>query len=977
MPLELTERTFMPTLPGRRRTIAVLIDQLDHFTGGFESELRTALQRAFEKLDLNLLIVAGHAFDEPEAAGAARNGVYDFIHPKSVDGVILVSAPLAVYSGIAGIRRMAERFRSLPMCSFGVVVPGMPSVVFDDDAAMRELVEHVIRVHGRKRIAFIGGPDQNVDAMHRYSITEDVLARHGLALDPKRVARAYFTVETGAQGMREIIERDLEFDAVIAANDGMALGAMEVLESRGFRIPDEVIVTGFDDLPLARFANPPLSTVRQPLEHMAALAARLVLDQIDGGAVPHCTVLPTEFVTRASCGCDLTSSPRGATPSIRIMPAAFLVENDATLEATLAAALWAHPEGAARRLLGALQAELGGSRGSFREALELSSRELGPHYELYDDLDAGLARLWAKLRPGAPELADLFNSSRHLVRMACGRAQARHALEMEGTYRRLLKSGERFLAAVDEESLKRTLGEELPRVPTQNAYFSLHDDENEGVLRPFFSLCEGVVDPLPGVPFDARELLPEGAFPADRRHTSFVLPLTSEYKRWGVAVIEVGTPFGVYEMLAEQISAALNSLSQKREIVRRTALHAKSVQERVATAERMQSLSTLAGGVAHDLNNALGPLVALPDVMLAELDEIRKNPGCDDSELRADIGAIKSTAVRASQTIKDLLTLGRKGRMSREVLDLNPLVERCIEGERVRLSGQSRSTLLLRVKVSPEPLFVAASEPHIMRAVSNLIQNAIDAVEGRGRITVTLAAACIDVPQSGYEAIEPGEYAKIIVEDDGPGIPAAVLPRLFEPFFTTKRTGERSGTGLGLAIVHGVVKEHDGFLDVVTSPGHGTKFKLYFPIADATAASVPLRSRAPRGSAKILVVDDEPLQLHSARRILEHLGYEVSTIASGQAAYERFVDASAPDRDRPSPFDLVIFDMMLGEEHDGLEILRRVRELFPGQRGLLMSGHAPQERGELAKQQGFAWLPKPFGTETLASAVRTVLAAED
>ena len=975
MMLELTAKTFLPTLPGRRKTIAVLIDQLDHFTGGFESELRTALQRGFENLDLNLLIVAGHAFDSPDATGATRNGVYDLIHRNSVDGVIFVSAPLAVFSGLAGIRRMAERYQPLPMCSLGMVVPDMPSVVFDDDSAMRELVEHVVRVHGRKRIAFIGGPDQNVDAMHRYSVTEDVLARHGLTLDRKRIARAQFTVESGAQGMREIIERDVEFDAVIAANDGMALGAMEVLESHGLRVPDDLIVTGFDDLPLARFANPPLSTVRQPLEHMAALAARLVLDQIDGSPVPRCTVLPAEFITRASCGCDLRSG-RGATPSIRILPATFLLENDETLEAALASALWAHPDGAARRLLGALQAELGGSRGAFREALELAFRELGPHYELYDDLDLALARLWAKLRPGAPELSDLFHSSRHLVRMACGRAQARHALEMEATYRRLLKSGERFSAALDEESLRRTLGEELPRVPTRNAYVSLYDDQDEQ-LRPFFSLREGEVDTRPRAPFDAQKLLPDGAFPADRRHTSFVLPLTSENKRWGVAVIEVGSPFGVYEMITEQISAALNSLSLQREIVRRTALHAKSVQERVATAERMTSLSTLAGGVAHDLNNALGPLVALPDVMLAELDEIRKNPGCDDSELRADIGAIKSTAVRASQTIKDLLTLGRKGRMSREVLDLNPLVERCIEGERVRLSGQSRSTLVLRVRTSPEPLFVAASEPHIMRAVSNLIQNAIDAVEGRGRITVTLTPACVDIPMSGYEAIEPGDYAKIIVEDDGPGIPAAVLPRLFEPFFTTKRTGERSGTGLGLAIVHGVVKEHDGFLDVTTSPGHGTKFKLYFPIVDATAASVPVRSRAPGGSAKILVVDDEPLQLHSARRILEHLGYEVSTIASGQAAYERFVDASAPGPDRPSPFDLVIFDMMLGEEHDGLEILRRVRELFPGQRGLLMSGHAPAERGELAQRQGFGWLPKPFGTETLASAVRTVLATEE
>jgi signal transduction histidine kinase len=450
--------------------------------------------------------------------------------------------------------------------------------------------------------------------------------------------------------------------------------------------------------------------------------------------------------------------------------------------------------------------------------------------------------------------------------MACGRAQARHALEMEATYRRLLKSGERFSAALDDASLRRSLGDELPRVPTRNAYVSLYDDADENVLEPFFCLREGEVTSAPGNAFEAHNLLPPGAFPADRRHTSFALPLTSEGRRWGVAVIEVGSPFGVYEMLAEQISASLHSLSQKREIVRRTALHAKSVQERVATAERMKSLSTLAGGVAHDLNNALGPLVALPDVMLSELDEIRRNPGCDDAELRTDIAAIKSTAIRASQTIKDLLTLGRKGRMSRDVLDLNPLVERCLEGERVRLSGRRRSSITLRAEPCADPLFVSASEPHLMRAISNLVQNAVDALDGPGRITVTVARARVETPQSGYEAIEPGDYAMVTVADDGPGIRAEVLPRLFEPFFTTKRTGEQSGTGLGLAIVHSVVKEHEGFVDIVTAPGEGTKFMLYFPIASARATSARPRALASRGTARILVVDDEPLQLHSARR---------------------------------------------------------------------------------------------------------------
>jgi DNA-binding LacI/PurR family transcriptional regulator/signal transduction histidine kinase/ActR/RegA family two-component response regulator len=958
----------------RRRTVAVLIDQLDHFTGGFESELRAALQRAFEKLDLNLLVVAGHPFDAPDTTGKARNGVYELINHHSVDGVIFVSVPLTVFTGPAGVEREVDRLRPLPVCSLGLAVPGVPSVVFDDESAMRDLVEHVVHVHGRRRIAFIGGPEHNVDASHRHSVTENLLARHGIPLERWHVARAQFTVESGAQAMSDLLDGHRDFDAVIAANDGMALGAIEMLQSRGIRVPQDVIVTGFDDLPLARLANPPLSTVRQPFEHMTALAARIVLDQIEGGVVPECTVLPAEFMVRASCGCD-SASRASATPPGRFVLERFLSKHDERLEAGLDAVLRAHPPGSARRLLAALAAELGGMRGAFREVLELSFRDLGPRYELYDDLDLALERLWDELRFCAPELSDLFQSCRHLVHIASVRAQARWALEMEATYRRLLKTGENLSAAFDDAALKRALAEELPHVPTKNAYVSLYAGDDGHSLETYFSLIEGESRPEAGGSFEAQYLLPPGAFPADRRHTAFALPLTSEAHRWGVLVIEVGSPFGVCQMLAEQISASLNTLALHREIVRRTALHAKTVQEKLAATARMQSLSTLAGGVAHDLNNALGPLVALPEAMLVELDEIRKSPGCDDSELRADIRAIQSTAVRASQTIKDLLTLGRAGRMSREVADLNPIVERCIEGERMRLLPRHRSTLALRVRLASEPLPVSASESHVARALSNIVQNAIDAMNGRGEVTVTLARRLVSEPLALYETIEPGEYATLVVQDDGPGIPQEVLPRLFEPFFSTKRTGEYSGSGLGLAIVHSVVKEHQGYLDVQAAEGRGTTFTFFFPVATAVPVPVRSRSQAPRGSARILVVDDEPLQLHTARRILEQLGYEVSTTSSGQNALERFGDARRSGVDA-SPFDLVILDMMLGEGQDGLEILRCVRELFPAQRGLLMSGYAPAERGDLATQQGFGWLSKPFSADSLGRAVRAVLALD-
>jgi CheY-like chemotaxis protein len=198
-----------------------------------------------------------------------------------------------------------------------------------------------------------------------------------------------------------------------------------------------------------------------------------------------------------------------------------------------------------------------------------------------------------------------------------------------------------------------------------------------------------------------------------------------------------------------------------------------------------------------------------------------------------------------------------------------------------------------------------------------------------------------------------------------------VLGRIFEPFFSGKRFTEQSGTGLGLAVVHGVVKEHGGFLDVVSSENAGTTFSLYLPRSREQVIASATSIKARGGNARVLLVDDAQVQLRTARRVLSHFGYSVDALSSGSQAYEKFCEFSASGA---SPYDLVILDMLLNEDRDGLEILDAIRQLFPNQKAILVTGHAPNERVELAITKGLTWLAKPYTADELAQVVQKALA---
>src|SRR5215471_15354681 len=285
-----------------RRTIAMLVDWIND---GYQNLILSGVVDAAAELDVNVLCLAGGVLDAPVRFGAQRNVIYDFVRPGRVDGVILLSGTLGNAIGPAALGRACERWKPLPMVSIAVPLGGVPAIVVDDADGMREGIRHLIDVHGYRRIVFVRGPEANEEAQGRYAAYRHVLEERRIPFDPALVAPGDFQAEAGANAVATMLDdRHVGFQAIVAANDHMALGAMQALHDRQIPVPEKVAVIGFDDVDEARFATPPLTTVRQPLYQQGQRALRLVVAALEGARATGQVEMKTDLVIRESCGCS-------------------------------------------------------------------------------------------------------------------------------------------------------------------------------------------------------------------------------------------------------------------------------------------------------------------------------------------------------------------------------------------------------------------------------------------------------------------------------------------------------------------------------------------------------------------------------------------------------------------------------------------------------------------------------------------------
>ncbi len=383
------------------------------------------------------------------------------------------------------------------------------------------------------------------------------------------------------------------------------------------------------------------------------------------------------------------------------------------------------------------------------------------------------------------------------------------------------------------------------------------------------------------------------------------------------------------------------------------------LEERLQRAEKMQALGTLAGGVAHDLNNVLGVLVGYSELLMQNVPQ--------DSPFQRHAMQIFKGGQRAAAIIQDLLTLTRRGVLVSEAVNLNRVISDFLQMPEFEAIKSHHPGVQFKTSLDAELLNMKGSSTHLNKTVMNLLSNAAEAISGSGEVLIRTENRYVDRPIHGYDTTQEGEYAVLTVSDTGSGISPADLGRIFEPFYTKKVMG-RSGTGLGLAVVWGTVKDHDGYIDVQSTEGEGSIFTLYFPVTREALTKIertlPQSEYMGRGE-HILVVDDVEGQRLLASAMLESLGYKVDSVAGGKEAVE-FV--------KKQPVDLLILDMIMDPGIDGLETYQRILEIRKDQKAIIVSGFSETERVHVAQSLGAgAYIRKPYVIEKLGLAVKKEL----
>jgi two-component system cell cycle sensor histidine kinase/response regulator CckA len=434
---------------------------------------------------------------------------------------------------------------------------------------------------------------------------------------------------------------------------------------------------------------------------------------------------------------------------------------------------------------------------------------------------------------------------------------------------------------------------------------------------------------------------------------SSILDTLQRGKVWQGRTVNKRSDHSLYETEAT-VSPIKNKAGEITNYVslQRDVSHEVRLEMQLRQAQKMEAIGTLAGGIAHDFNNLLMGIQGNISLSLLDLNT--------DSSLAKNLKKIEQYVQNGVDLTKQLLGFARGGKYEISLLNINQLLK-----EHNLMFGRTNKEIVFENESNPDLWSVEADRGQIEQVLMNVYLNAIQAMPGGGTLTTRTENVIVDQDQYSPYFVKAGRYIRITIEDTGVGIDEKIQQRIFDPFFTTKEMGR--GTGLGLASVYGIVKNHEGFINVYSKKGQGARFEINLP---ASGKLVPnkekTREEFVKGKETVLLVDDEDMIIDVAQRMLDKLGYKVFTARDGKEAVEVF-------RKHKEEIDAIVLDMIMPKMSGG-EAFDQIKKIKPEIRVLLSSGYSINgQASEILNRGCNGFIQKPFNLQNLSKSLRTIL----
>lgn len=818
--------------------IGLLLGEIEH-PYSYQGMLLESAREHARTRGFSLRVFMGHGVSTVRWGDYSHTGIYRLAGPELVDGLVITPPVLSLLNP-QELQRFLGELPLLPRVFVGRNLPDQSCVTVDNRAGVRDLMDHILGHHGYRRVACIRGPADNQDAIERYDEYCQGLARHGLALDPGLVIEGNFTSADGFQRTRTLVEeRQLQFDALVAANDEMALGSMEYFRSIGRDIPRQVAVFGFDDVRASRDCSPPLSTIQQPMAQLVPAAMDLLLDLIGGGQARQVT-LPTRLIVRESCGCAQSHAGNGrsALPLL------------ASLQALAGTAC---PPGSLKDRL----QDLVNPANPDPDTLEQLAASLRQH------LDTGTAA--PEESPAARLRAETTNS---IIRILLNLAHNGRFEESATQYTAMTEMNILIRQVTTTRTLpdlRELLDRDLPRLGI--ACYSLAVCQPDQGKQEFHPGTDDLAFALGRTPCgtDRHDILlsllpanlqilaartaPSVAHPTGRvfepglpcppgtgtapdwlasldLQDILILPLVTADSWLGVVMFPLTRQnsfycYGLHSLLAN----LLDREYRFRELLDQGM---KERVSRLAEEGKMKSLNSLVAGVAHEINTPVGIGITSASFVDQLLDSISSKMAAgtlgkqdltdmlDDS--RTSLHLIENSLGRVKNLMERFRSLAMDLSEEHPVqVDLPTFMRTQMEAFR---RSCPRKDLDFQLQLAELP-HIRTRMGALTLVLSAMLENAAKHAypdSNGGRITLKVAQAGDQPDQIEFE-----------VRDYGQGMAPEVCRQIFEPFTVMRREG--GGMGIGMHIARNLaVFKLKGTLACASTAGQGTSFVLRIPL---------------------------------------------------------------------------------------------------------------------------------------------------